>query len=573
MFLRSYSEIVDCVEPLAVKAIRFDGWDLTNLVKKISTFVNLELFELNWGGNSFAIPVDIFKLPKLKHLSFTKIRLSKIPETIVYAENLETLDLSYNLISKIPAYLTQLKQLKVLNLSKNPIEEIEEECSSMNSLKSLNISTAKFEKIPATLLKILPQISEIWLPKKIAAELKKNYKAAYWKLPFISLNSSTESKLLKKILQIFRSEGIDFPSRAFILNLSANNKEKIREQANKEFLLTALKLKSMEAIRLRALDYIGEIFSEEGKTALQNNAKLAVLGKLGINKNELRLKMKNHNIKYTSKIDKSTTHILLGQSPGAEAEAAFEPGKYILNEKNIIDFWEISENPYILELASVTTDQLDNLSNMMLSGQDDSIMVALSMFKQGGFPKALITELFIIFKTINDPLVLREAERLLRQYGSTELIGKLKTEQYLFHYKHNESNTMRSIRNLSNKTELDGLKIARYLHRKYSTAAGYLAKYLSDKEAVPFFEQLIDANGKLNLSGLALQAVPSSIFLLGNKVKILILSSNGLKSVSEQIKNLKELKLLDLNRNSALKANVSNRTKLNEWLPECKILF
>ena len=92
MFLRSYSEIVDCVEPLAVKAIRFDGWDLTNLVKKISTFVNLELFELNWGGNSFAIPVDIFKLPKLKHLSFTKIRLSKIPETIVYAENLETLD-------------------------------------------------------------------------------------------------------------------------------------------------------------------------------------------------------------------------------------------------------------------------------------------------------------------------------------------------------------------------------------------------------------------------------------------------------------------------------------------------
>lgn len=575
MILDGFQEIMDCKTPLEVLALRISAWDLEPALKKILSFSNLESFEASWGGNYNSIPKEILKLPKLKRLSFTKNQLSKIPEELVYAENLEYLDLSSNHINVIPSFLNMLKKLKELNLSANFIAEVDEEAFiGLKDLYSLNLSSAKFDALPDALLKLVPQLSELWLDKKTAGELKRKHSELYNNIPYIAQNKSAESKLLKKLQQQFQKEQLSSEMRALLLNLSGNNKEKIVAQASPEMILQACNFKSVEPIRLRALEYLGEQFSEAGKEALKKDAKLAVFGKLGINKNELRQKLKDHNIKYAAKIDATTTHVLFGQMPGTEAALAFEKGLYILNEKNIIDFWEAAEKPYMLEVANESPEQLESLSAMLLSAQEDSIAVALSMFKQGGFPKELLTELFIAYKTLtaNTPAS-REAERLLRQYGSAELIGKIKSAWSIFIYDCGEVATTRAINDLCKNTELDGLKFAKYVRRRFSGATNYLLKHLPEKEALAFLRELVDDKGTLNLSGMGLQSVPSSLFGLGSSLKKLLLCNNNIRKIPEQLKKLTDLKELDLRYNNMLTKDVNLRASLAACLPSCKVFL
>jgi len=574
MLLTGFKEVMGCKTPLDVYALRVSPWDIKNALKKILSFSNLNSFEGVWGGSYDNIPKEILKLPKLAKLSFTKNQLSKIPEELIYAENLEFLDLSANKISQVPSFLNMLKHLKELNLSSNPITEIDEEFAELKQLYSLNLSTAKFEALPAPLLKLIPQLSELWLDKKTARELNRKYPELYHKIPYIAQNQSAEGKLLKKLQQQFQKEHTAPAMRALLLNLSANNKEKIAAQANPEMILQACNFKIVEPIRLRALEYLGELFSEEGKEALKKEAKLAVFGKLGIDKNELRQKLKDHHIKYAAKIDSTTTHVLFGQMPGEEAALAFEKGLYILNEKNIIDFWEAAEKPYMLEVANESPEQLESLGAMLLSAQEDSIAVALSMFKQGGFPKELLTELFVAYKTLasNTP-TFREAERLLRQYGSAGLIGKFRSARGIFIYDCGESATTRSINDLCRNTELDGLKVAKYVRRRFSSATNYLLKHLPEKEAIALLRELLDKEGALNLSGMSLQSVPSALFALGVSLKKLLLSNNNIKKIPAQVKELTALKELDIRYNKALKKDENLKALLAEWLPNCEVFW
>lgn len=572
-FLDGYKAIMACKAPQKVKRVRIGGYELDAALRTIKTFKNLEQFECSWGGSWSHIPDAILKLPQLRYLSFQRNYLSEIPMEITYAENLEVLDLGQNNIQRIPQELASLEKLKVLNLDKNPIQEIEEGVLEMKALKHLKINKAIFTKLPELLLQLIPKLDVLVLPRKLTTSLKKKYPELAAKIPYLYQWTSLEKKHLKKLEQTFMRENYADELQIFLFNLLAGREEMVRQKGNKLKLLEATNFKGVEPLRLRALEFLSQGFEEEARSALNQSARVCVQGRMGINKNELRQKLKDHNIQYTSKLDEKTTHFLVGQLAGTSVYEAKEKGIHLLTEKNIIDYWESVENPYLLETAKESPEQLAGMAAMLTSNQVESISVALEMFRQGGFPKALITELFVAYKClIEQPAQAREAERLLRQYGSANLIAKLNMENALFSYKLGESTTTSYLNKYGKNTELDSIKMAKIIYRFFGNGLLYLIRRLAQEEALEFIESELMKAGELDLSRRGLKTIPPIIYKLGDKLKKLNLQSNNIDRILDKVKVFTALEALDLRYNYPLRRiDYKVRLQIKELLPACTV--
>jgi hypothetical protein len=570
MFLKSNRELYNCTDLTVVTALRIDAYELKGLLPLITKCINLERFELSKGGNYLEIPLGLLKMPKLKYLQFQQNYITVLQPSIIYAENLEVLDLTGNSIQEIPDHISGLKNLKELYLIKNPVKQIDEGILELKQLKTLHIGSGKFDKTPEVLTKLLPQLNEVWLDKKTEKEISKKHPEIHKEIPFCAFYAVKDLSLVRKLRNYFDEAKPGDRERACYLNLAMNNFEQAAAQADPKLIMNALNMKRFEVLRLCALDYIGAKFDDTNRDALKNAARLAVLGKLGINKNELRQKLKDHNISYTAKIDDKTTHVLVGQNPGEDVEIALNKGLYLLNEKNITDFWEAAEKPYILEMANESPEQIEAVSDMLLSGQEESINVAFSMFKQGGFPRSLITEVFIVYKTTSLSTQ-KEAERLIRQYGSAALIGKLKPYNFSFYHRQEESRTNRMIRELLKDCELDGIKLSRYLLKNFESGRSYLIKHLEEKAAIKFLKEMMDPDGDLDLADMDLQSLPPAFYALGDCLVSVSLKGNNLRSLSEDIIKMKTLKLINLRNNRQLQKKDALLQKLRESMPECII--
>lgn len=574
-FLDGYEAIMSCKVPQKVKRVRIGGYELDAALRTIKTFKNLEQFECSWGGSWSHIPDSILKLPQLRYLSFPRNYLSEIPMEITYAENLEVLDLGHNNIQRIPQELASLKKLKILNLNKNPIQDIEEGVLEMKSLRHLKINKAIFTKLPEVLVQLIPKLDVLVLPRKLTTSLKKKYPELEAKVPYLYQWTSLEKKHLKKLEQTFMREDYADELQIFLFNLLAGRSEKIQHQSNTLKLLEAANFKGVEPIRLRALEFLSRSLEEEARSALTQSARICVQGRIGINKNELRQKLKSHNIQYTAKLDDKTTHYLVGQLPGKAVYEAKGKGIHLLTEKNIIDYWESVENPYLLEAAKESPEQLEGMAAMLTSNQVESISVALEMFRQGGFPKSLITELFVAYKCLMDkPVQEREAERLLRQYGSANLIAKLNMENALFSYKLGENTTSSYLSKYEKNTELDSIKMAKIVYQFFGNGILYLIRRLSQEEALKFMESELMKEGELDLSQKGLKTIPPIVYKLGDKLKKLNLKRNNIERILDKVKVFTALEVMDLRDNYALrKIDYKVRGEFVYLLPNCELLL
>ncbi len=574
-FLDGYQAIISCKTPKAVTRVRISGYDLDAALRSIKTFESLEIFECSWGGTWSHIPDAILKLPKLKSLAFPRNYLRAIPPEIIYAEKLEVLDLSNNYIREIPSEISQLKYLEELNLDKNPIQEIDEAILELPQLQYLNISKAVFTQAPDILLKLIPKLQFLFLPRKLTLKLKATEAELLSQLPYFDQWTALEKKYIKKLMQMRRKKELDNDLLPLAANILAGAETKILAQQSLPKLLRILNLKGLEILRLKTLEVLDQYISKEALEALEKDARVVVKGRLGINKNELRQKLKDHKIQYSAKLDDRSTHLLVGQLPGNDLDDALQKGLHIITEKNIIDYWESVENPYLLETAEIAPEQLDGLAAMLMSRQNDSIAVALEMFKQGGFPKSLLTELFIAYKSLLDqPKIQRSIERLLRQYGSSDLIAALNLESGVFNYPLAELSTNSYLNKYAKVADLDSIKLARYVFKQFGGGAIYLIRKLPEAEALSFIETDLMKEGGLNLAQKGLNTLPPVVYKLGDKLRELNLQNNRISKVYEKIKAFSNLRVLDLRYNYSLQYHKDRlRTNLRQWLPHCKVLL
>lgn len=536
----------------------------------IGKCINLEELYFLESYFKVTIPMSILTLPKLQTLVFRGVEASAILPFIGRLKSLKTLGLQEHFLPTFPKSLIELPNLEELDFNNTQFGKDTNSwalLSSIKSLKYINLLRAKLEEFPIEIAE-QSSLSELAVPKKFYNQLVKHFPSFCANIPYLYSHSALEKKYYYNLLNICRKHQFDWTFRVVLFNLLAGNMEKLDRFATKELILKTTDVKLLEIIRLKALEYYHHKWGKNTQQALVEKAVLAVVGKVGINKQELRKKLKEQGIKYSSKITEKTTHLLLGQLPNGAYQEALDLQIPILSEQYVLEFINDNSEQYLVDDADVNTEHIGQL---LLSGQDENILLALTLFKQGGFPKELLTELFLAHRQTDDTAIHRESERLIRQYGSINLVDELKKNQAIFYNYASEISVKRKLKSLQKRTELDCLKIAWHGYHAYKKGFTFLLSELPEKESIQLLRERME-NKHLSLAQIGLTTLPTPLFELQD-LEVLDLSFNyQLRSISTKLlPKLKQLKILILKGNYNLLENKKLLQKIKEVMPELKI--
>jgi Leucine-rich repeat (LRR) protein len=532
--------------------------DLTKFEYYLRKCVNLEI--LHMSGVLFAshIPEVVFSLTKLHTLIIKNCSINYISPSISKLEALKTLALNSLYLLEFPSAIGYLSKLEELNLMNTKFKNNLEDLGDLKELRHLNVYKTGIKRLSKVIYS-LPKLRELLVPKKIYNEILKKNPIFEQQLSYLFESTPLEKKYISSLLNLLKRNNYSLEFRAILMNLLAGNYNKIDQFASINEILAATDVKSIEVIRLKALEYYEQKWGKNYSNRLGSHAHIAVMGKLGINKKELQKKLKNQGIKYSAKISLKTTYLLLGQlSHGAYLEA-LERKIPIVTEQIVVNFINDHTEQYLVDDADTSEEYAENISNLLLSGQEDNIALALELFKDGGFPKELLTELFIAYRQTTSVTVQKEAERLLRQYGSVALIDFIKKKDFLFYEYGSENSLITKLNKLEKNTELNTLKIAWYGYRHHQKGLCFLLKKLPSNAKLQLLQELKKGDS-LDLSSLGLTSIPKEVFEL-TTLASLNLRYNRISTIPVKLlQKLVELRELNLTGNYKLwtKKNVDN---------------
>lgn len=535
----------------------------------ISKCINLEELYFLESFFKVTIPLTILKLPKLRSLVFKGVEFEEVLPLLGQLKSLKILGLQEHFLPTLPFSLTELPILEELDFDNT---QFGKNLSSwgllkdIKTLKHLNLLRSKLDQLPIEIIQ-QEQLYELALPKKYYNQLIKKHPVFCNRIPYFYSHTALEKKYYYNLLNICRKNNFNWSFRIILMNLLAGNEEKLNTLATQEAILKATDIKQLEVIRLKALEY----YSKRWTAVLTPDSQLAVVGKLSTNKRELQKKLKVQGIKYSSKVTDETTHLLLGQLSNKAYEKPLQNKLPILTEQQVLTFINEHSEQYLVDDVPAEDGQTEHIGQLLLSDQNENILLALMLFKQGGFPKELLTELFIVHKQTEDSVIQREVERLIRQYASIGLVDELKKNRAIFSNYASEIGIKRKLKSLEKHLELDCLKIAWYGYHRYKKGITYLLKALSKERSIQLLKQLIKEE-QLSLAHIGLTTVPPAVFEL-SELKVLDLSYNyQLRTISlKLLKKLHQLNLLIIKGNYHLKENYLILEKIKEQMPNLKI--
>lgn len=95
-----------------------------------------------WSEIQQANPDTIFGI------SFLKMKLTVLPESLSKYKNIRVLDLEKNKLTELPSFIGDFSNLEILNVSKNELNIFPIEICKLSSLKKLILNRNSFDKIP-----------------------------------------------------------------------------------------------------------------------------------------------------------------------------------------------------------------------------------------------------------------------------------------------------------------------------------------------------------------------------------------------------------------------------------------
>jgi Leucine-rich repeat (LRR) protein len=238
--------------------------------------------------------------------------------------------------------------------------------------------------------------------------------------------------------------------------------------------------------------------------------------------------------------------------------------------------------------------EIENLSNLFLSVNDENTRLAFEIMDQQDLPKNLITEIFAVYKLTEDEGLRAKAEGLLKQHASSQVQSamnwRLKLNDDGSLYGATEKTIAKNIDRYCDGKELIGSKLATAMFRKFGVGAHYLLNNVGEEERKNNLKTFIEGTS-FKLRNVALTKFPPELFeftelteidLAGNKIKtipakikvfeklkVLRLSGNNLKKINKGILQLKNLEELYLNGN--LMTNFPDLICEMHWLKKLDI--
>jgi len=241
-----------------------------------------------------------------------------------------------------------------------------------------------------------------------------------------------------------------------------------------------------------------------------------------------------------------------------------------VSEKEIKDTQTAQQKPKKLtkeDTGGLTIDQIKKVSQLLLSVDDVNSKLALSILENQTFPKILLTEIFCLYKMTSNDELRDIAAEILNEHGSDEVIKMMDREMSLGEEGRRyttEKKIMKNIKSYVEDNELDGIKLAIALYKKYDTGVTYLLQEASKEQQVEVFKTFLNGT-KLKLNDRALTKFPPAIFEFPELTHI-DLSDNKIGSLPAKIGMFSKLKVLNLGKNKikSINKNISKLSKLEK---------
>lgn len=542
--------------------------------------------------NIMELPKEIGKFNNLRVLNLEHNNLGELPEEIGDLRNLTTLLLNSNVLKTLPYSMKNLSRLIKLEIKRNDLVELPDIFENMPNLRELDVKQNRLNTLPPSFQCL--NIQDL--------DVRQN-------------GFTTIPSVIFHIPSLIRIQGIGkdgYTSPQTILNSFNKAFEKttldtdryreafsiLTEDENYLPLSILLELLQINypTLRSKILDFV---LRQSQNVPLEKGMMVAVLGSTSIEKQEIKAKLKEFEIGYDSKIIEETTHIVLGNTPKL-AGVVDDSKKYtIWSEKDLNNYFETIEKPYLLEVDDNTQEQTEQISRLLLSEDPTNIGIAIQILKGGGVPENLIEEIFLSYKICGDSKTKVELKKLLQINASSSVIDALSKRDVLFDLakinkkyptENTEKDLFKAIKKYSSLTDdLDWSKISYLIQEYFGYGARYLfaisentnqyrhqtiKKHLEENKldfnsiyskgqpdltfsyTYPYYVprqipvEIFDIKDleELNLSGCYVATLPQEIAQL-NKLKHLNLANNFIQQIPSEINQLVQLEYLDISQN------------------------
>ena len=228
-------------------------------------------------------------------------KLKTLPDSILLEKNIQTLKIWGNELEELPDFWDQFKLLKVLNISENKLTSLPPSFSGLINLNKLYAQNNNFDLIPTLhTIKQLPSIKQLSIaaPANNLGAHTKTDNGAFRQFEELvnhgKIYASEKEQLLFLGLVMNNSMALQKLSLINLFEAMSNKDQTIRKSA-----------------KSKILNWEDAIF----KGGLPEGASVAILGIVSFS---IRNKLNNNelpNITCTTEINKTTTHILVGDFP------------------------------------------------------------------------------------------------------------------------------------------------------------------------------------------------------------------------------------------------------------------
>ncbi|MCP4520765.1 MAG: hypothetical protein GY827_03575 [Cytophagales bacterium] len=376
---------------------RIEKNKLTKLPNTIGQLKKVVFLEAN-NNQLTELPDELGNCENLRWISFSSNLLTSFPETFHQLKGIGRFHFKENQLTSFPSFLETQKDLEMIDCSNNQITEIPLSLGELEKIWSINLTENPLKVIPFPLLK-LPNLRYF---DRVEDEVFNHRKSFLKAIDSLSLENQTE------LYQIIEQKGLD--------------------KLSQYIFFQALGVK-YPLLQSNALQYLVSN-EKEGleKQPIKEGSTITVLGKVSLNKTELKQRLKKLGINYATKITEKTSHVVLER--GAKNYDNFEKeGLVFISEQGLQKFLEEVDTSH-LNQKETDKEEIENVRVLLLNEDFDNVAIGIELVASLGMPKELFNEVFFVANHKYCPTSLRnKAKKLVKLNASEKLLEVMKNNR------------------------------------------------------------------------------------------------------------------------------------------------
>ncbi|MCP4443144.1 MAG: hypothetical protein GY810_29910 [Aureispira sp.] len=563
---KDYVRLQQEIRALSVKDLKsYDINYVSNKVKtlppEIGRLADLQRLRISGARSLEILPEEIGKLKELTRLYILYTGVKQFPEAMKKLQNLQILELvglkfdkSTNLDflsslknlkrlvlrtsirkteSKLPIDLFKIPSLVYLDISGNKINELPSQIAKLQELETLSLSGNNFPRFPKVLIK-LPKLCALKINTALLDSIPKELEALPQNLIIETEKQTKRSFNSTLILQIFQvSKELSFTNRfrgllLKILRNSSTELKKLKEATL--FELLNCKIEHFENAALAELTTRGEQKKLLDKNLIDKNSNVFVLGKVVSNR-ELTQHIKQYGAHIRRKFSPKITHIVVGKQGQEQYRLLDEKNIVGVTEKMLINYFNKIEKPYLIHTPTTQDleQNIENIRALLYSKNPENIDLAFGLLSGGGFPKALLVDMLLVYKGPFKAKHRTKASKYIEQYGSADLLAGVKRRFLLWGYIQ-PSTLSKTIGFYSKFEDIDKVELIEllYIQGQKRVIASVLDHFPSKKK-IEFIKTCIK-DGVLDWADTELKTLPDELALFKEDIQELNLNGCHFKA-------------------------------------------